>query len=151
MESCLCHMYSQDNYILGCGFKHTGVMNWKCAPDLMEYLLMYPLMPLKFTKESIYSEDIFFWCNILLLGKSAVTLILAKTLLEFGCNDYRFQILRLLFVQPYEAMSVWVAYLTDIELQTTNATHCCINRSSWVFKAVAGRGEGPGVPGPLHF
>jgi len=80
-------------------------MNWKHAPELIEYLLMYPLLPLEFTKE-LYSENIFLWCNILPLGESAVTLMLSKTLLEFGGNDYRFQILRLLFVQPYEAMSV---------------------------------------------
>ena len=76
-------------------------MNWKRAPGLNEYLLMYPLMPLKLTKE-LYSENIFLWCNILPLGESAVTLMLTKTLLEFGCNDYRLQILRLLFVRPYE-------------------------------------------------
>ena len=91
-------------------------MNWNHAPELIEHLLMYPLKPLELTKE-LYSENIFFWCNILPVGKSAVTLMPGlKLCFEFGCNDYRFQILRLLFLHPYEGTSVWVAYLTDVEL-----------------------------------
>ena len=50
-------------------------MNWKRAPELIEYLLMYPLILPKLMKKLIYSENIFFWCNILPLGKSAVTLM----------------------------------------------------------------------------
>ena len=69
-------------------------MNWKGAPELIEYLLMYLLMPLEFTKE-LYSENIFLWCNILPLGESAVTF---KSFGSYSCN--------LMNVQPYEAMSV---------------------------------------------
>ena len=67
-------------------------MNWKHAPELIEHLLMYPLKPLELTKE-LYSdhENIFFWCNILPVGKSTVTLMpglklclnLAATITDF--------------------------------------------------------------------
>lgn len=87
-------------------------MNWKRPPELIEYLSMHTLMLLELIKE-LYSGNILLWCNILPPGKSAVTLMLTKTLLEFGFNDQRFQILRLLFVQPDEITSVKVAYLTD--------------------------------------
>ena len=66
-------------------------MNWKRAPELIEYLLMYPLILPKLMKKLIYSENIFCWCNILPLGKSAVTLMpglklclnLAATITDF--------------------------------------------------------------------
>ena len=78
-------------------------MNWKRAPELIEYLLMYPLIPPKLIKKLIYFENIFFWCNILPLGKSAVTLMpglklclnLAATITDFksfgsySCNLMR--------------------------------------------------------------
>ena len=35
-------------------------MNWKRAPELIEYLLMYPLILPKLMKKLIYSENIFF-------------------------------------------------------------------------------------------